>query len=88
MTVNFGKWKSCATEKPEKDGVYLVIGFYKGKFVYAASLSYSVKYGWNVHIDSKGVAHTDSRIDFSDDTERGYRIWCDMTEFVEVEENG
>lgn len=86
MTVKFGNWKSCATESPKKDGNYLVVGFYDGKITYAAVLFYSTEYGWNVHIDMNGNPHLDSRIDFSEDTEPGERIWCDLVEF-EVLEN-
>jgi hypothetical protein len=81
MKVKFGNWKSCATENPTKDGDYLVIGFYEGAICYGAVLHYSTEYGWNVHIDENGVAHTENRIDFSNDTRSGSRLWCDATEF-------
>ena len=81
MVVKFGNWKSCATENPTKSGNYLVIGFYEGSICYGAVLHYSTEYGWNVHVDGNGNPHFDSRIDFSDATRIGSRIWCDTTEF-------
>lgn len=78
MKINLGEWKDCTVESPEKDGDYLVIGFYKGNISYASTLYYSVQYGWNIHIDCNGDVHTEHRIDFSDD-EPGTKFWCTST---------
>lgn len=76
MQIDFDEFKNGATEFPKKDGEYLVIGFFRNTVTYASVTYYTVKYGWNTFVDSKGVPHTQSKMTYDNDGDHRY-FWCE-----------
>ena len=79
MTINFGEWKDCITDRPTKDGTYIVIGFnQRGQCFSSTNIFYTVAHGWNTH--SGNSAHA---INYSDEYHSGYRyFWTNIDSVV------
>lgn len=59
MMIEFSEFKSCVNTPPKEDGTYIVIKFNeRNKMIYAASIDYTTKYGWNTNCFSNDHAIT------------------------------
>ena len=80
MEIKFGEFKSAVTDLPTKDGNYLVLGFYRGEWFTATSLTFTVEYGWNTDEQNR-----ETRIDYGDRGPDFEYVWTDIVTKVEEE---
>lgn len=69
MEFEFAEWKPCATDKPDKDGFYAVVGvdIKANQVFYVAGINYMTEYGWNTY----SQCH-DNPLDFSKTSDSRY----------------
>lgn len=73
-TPKFSDWHDCVTDKPTKDGDYLVLRFHNGNWFSGMMYHYTVKYGWNTFEHS-----SENPISFEED-EPGYEsVWAEVS---------
>lgn len=70
--IKISRFRSCTKTPPKKDGTYLVVKMWKGKFSLALAMKYSLEYGWN----ADSWSH-DSVITFE---ESEHAMWATVTE--------
>ena len=85
MTIKFGEFRDCVTDRPTQDGNYLILGFNaKGEFFSGANVFYTVEGGWNTTPN-----HYDHAISYADSCSDGYRYyWLASSDVTMENDNG
>lgn len=86
MRIELGDFKNCVTERPDKDGVYLVLGFFRGRCTYSSTIDYTVEYGWNTSVLANGEKQIANAMDYVSDTHTYF--WCECPSIGESDING